>query len=164
MANDLENHVPFNVENRVPLSNYSLDHGHALYLHHSDNLNCSLTNEPLTGRNYAQWKRSYEVSLSGKNKMAFVTGKYTKPPSNSPYLPLCEICNSMVISWLLHSVDKDIASSIIYTPSAAQIWQDLSQRFSFGQGTKIYQLQKEMSNLCQGNLSISAYFTKCKQL
>jgi len=87
-----------------------------------------------------------------------------KPPNNSPYLPLWERCNSMVISWLLHSVNKDIASSIIYTPSAAQIWQDLSQRFSFGQGTKIYQLQKEMSNLCQENLSISTYFTKCKQL
>ena len=95
--------------------------------------------------------------------MSFITGGYPKPSSDSPYLPLWERCNSMVISWLLHSVNKDIASSIIYTPTAEQIWQDLSQGFSFGQGTKIYQLQKEMYNLSQGNLSVSAYFTKCKQ-
>ena len=102
--------------------------------------------------------------MSAKNKMSIVTGEYKKPDSNSPLLPLWEQCNSMVISWLLHSADKDIVSNIIYTPTAAQIWRDLSQKFSFGQGTKIYQLQKEMSNLSQGNLSVSAYFTKCKQL
>jgi len=116
MANDLENHVPLNAENPIPLSNYSLDPSHALYLHHSDNPNCSLTNEPLTRENYAQWKRSCEVSLSAKNKMTFVTGEYVKPSISSPYRPLWERCNSVVISWLLHSVDKDIAFSIIYTP------------------------------------------------
>jgi len=129
-----------NVVDCIPMSNYSLDPGDVLYLHHSDNPNCSLTNEPLNGNNYAQWKRSCEVSLSAKNKLSFVKGYYTKPASNSPLLPLWERCNSMVISWLLHSVSKDIASSIIYTPITSQIWKDLSQRFSFSQGTKIYQL------------------------
>ena len=125
------------------LSNYSLDPGHTLYLHHSDNSNCGLTSDLLTGGNYAQWRRSCEVSLNAKNKMSFVTRDYPKHANDSPYLPLWERCNSMVISWLLHSMSKDIASSIIYTPC---------------------QLQKEMSNLSQGNLSVSTYFTKCKQL
>ena len=71
-------------------------------------------------------ERSCEVSLSAKNKMAFVSGDYAKPIDNSPYLPIWERCNSMVITWLLHAVDKKIASSIIYTPTAVQIWQDLS--------------------------------------
>jgi len=148
----------------VQMSNYSLDPGHALYLHHSDNPNCSLTSELLNGSNYNQWRRSCEVSLSAKNKLVFVSGGYEKPATTSPLYPLWELCNSMVISWFLHSVTKDIAASIIYTPTAAQIWADLSQRFCFDHGTKIYQLQKEMSNLSQGNLSVSAYFTKCKQL
>jgi len=153
-----------NTENRVPLSNYSLDLGHVLSLHHSDSPNCSLSSELLTGSNYIQWKRSCEVSLSAKNKLSFVNGNFEKPVATSPLFPLWERCNSMVISWLLHSVDKEIAASILYIPTAAQIWTDLSQRFSFSQGTKIYHLQKEMSNLTQGNRSISAYFTKCKQL
>jgi len=153
-----------NEQNPVFLNNYNLDPGHVLYLHHSDTPNCNLTNEPLNGSNYNQWRRSCEVSLSAKNKLLFVSGYYAKPASTSPLLPLWERCNSMVISWLLHSVNKDIAASIIYTPTAAQIWQDLSQRFCFDQGTKIYQLQKEMSNLSQESMSISAYFTKCKQL
>ena len=79
--------------------------------------------------------------------MSFVTGNYEKPANDSPLLPLWERCNSMVISWILHSVDKGIASSIIYTPTAAQIWKGLSQRFNFNEATKIYQLQEEMTNL-----------------
>jgi len=100
--------------NRIPvMRNYNLDPRHILYLHHSDNPNCSLTNELLNGNNYAQWRRSFEVSLSAKNKLSFVNGDYTKPASNFPLLPLWERCNSMVISWLLHSLSKDTASSII---------------------------------------------------
>jgi len=118
MADNQESQVPLNVDNPVLLSNYSLDPGHTLYLHHSDNPNCGLTSELLSGANYAQWRRSCEVSLSAKNKMSFVTGVYPKPANDSPYFPLWERCNSMVISWLLHSISKDIASSIIYTSIA----------------------------------------------
>jgi len=105
-----------NTENHVPMNNYTLDPSHVLYLHHLDSPNYSLYSEPLTGKSYAQWKRSCEVALSAKNKMSFVTGDNAKLASNSPLFPVWEQCNSMVISWLLHSVDKDIASSIIYTP------------------------------------------------
>ena len=97
--NSETNRVTQNIENnRVPLSNYTLDPGLTLFLRHSDNPNYSLTREPLNGSNYAQWKRSCEVSLSAKNKMAFVTGSYEKPAENSPLLPLWERCNSIVIS------------------------------------------------------------------
>ena len=54
--------------------------------------------------------------------MSFITREYPKSSNDSPYLPLSKSCNSMIISWLLHLVDKDIASSIIYTPVAEQIW------------------------------------------
>ena len=99
MATGLENHVPLNVENRARLSNYSLDPRNALYLHHSNNPNCSSTNEPLTRGNYAQWKRSCEVLLSAKNKMTFVTREHTKPPSNSPIF----LFGKDVIIWLFPS-------------------------------------------------------------
>ena len=107
------------IDNRVPLSNCSLDPRHVLYLHHSDNPNCSSSSDHLIGNNYAQWKRSCEVPLTAKNKMSFVTGKCTKHVANSSLLCLWEKCNSMVISWILHFVSKDIATRIIYTPTTA---------------------------------------------
>ncbi|KAJ8423970.1 hypothetical protein Cgig2_008589 [Carnegiea gigantea] len=66
MAETLENpnapteNCVHQMENRVPLSNYNLDPRHVLYLHHSDNPNCTMSTDPLTGSNYAQWRRSCE--------------------------------------------------------------------------------------------------------
>jgi len=94
MAEDLENHTIqtenhiLHLENRIPLSNYNPDPGYVRYLHHSDDPNCTLSSDPFTGNNCAQWKRSREVPLTAKNKMSFVTGEYPKPTSNSPLLPL----------------------------------------------------------------------------
>ena len=95
-------------QNQIPLNNYTLDPRHILYLHHSDNPNCNLTNEPLNGINFGQWKRSCEVALSAKNKLSFVNGTYEKPGDESPLLPLWERCNSMVISWLLHPLSLEV--------------------------------------------------------
>jgi len=70
MAASSENYTA-QIDNRIPLNSYNLDPGHVLYLYHSDNPNCSLSSDVLTGANYTQWKRSCEVSLSAKNKLLF---------------------------------------------------------------------------------------------
>ena len=70
----------------------------------------------------------------------------------------------MVISWLLHSIKKDIATSVLFCSTARQIWEELELRYRQSQGIKIFQVQQETNNLSQGNISISDYFTKCKIL
>ncbi|GAA0165217.1 hypothetical protein LIER_20676 [Lithospermum erythrorhizon] len=55
-----------------------------------------------------------------KNKLGFVNGECICP--NDPALTAqWDRCNGMVIAWLLHSVDRDIAESIIYCPTAADM-------------------------------------------
>ena len=140
-----------------------LDHTHELFLHPSDHPNCSLSSEPLIGTNYGQWKRSCEVSLVSKNKLGFVDGSCSKP-ATGPLISQWERCNAMVISWLLHSIRKDIATSVLFYSTAKQIWEELELRYGQSQGTKIFQVQREINNLSQGSLSVSEYFTKCKIL
>jgi len=69
----------------------------------------------------------------------------------------------MVISWLLLSIEKDIATSVLFCSTAKQIWEELEQRYGQSQGTKIFQIQR-INNLSQGSMSVSDYFTKCKIL
>jgi hypothetical protein len=70
----------------------------------------------------------------------------------------------MVSSWILNSVSKDIAASIIYIDNVADVWTDLKERFSQKNGPRIYQIQKSISSLSQDDLSAGAYFTKIKAL
>jgi len=44
----------------------------------------------------------------------------------------------MVISWLLHSIKKDIATSVLLCSTAKQIWDEHELRFGQSQGTRIF--------------------------
>jgi hypothetical protein len=107
------------------------------------------------------------MALTVKNKIGFINGSLTKPSAVSESDPLgfawCR-CNNMVLSWLINSVSKEIAASIIYIDSAADMWMDLHDRFSHLNGPRVFQLQQKMSSLSQENDSVSTYFTSLKGL
>ena len=63
----------------------------------------------------------------------------------------------MVMSWLLNSLEPEIADSVICYSTASEIWQDLEKRFSQGNA-------REIASLKQGEMTISAYYTKMKSL
>ena len=55
----------------------------------------------------------------------------------------------MVISWILNSVSKDIASSVIYANTTQEMWEDLKERFAQGNGPQVFEIQKAISSLTQ---------------
>jgi len=136
---------------------------HDLFLHPLDNPNNILFNELLNGRNYATWKKSMEIALIAKNKLGFVLGTIV-PPEAEPLQNQWNRCDKMVISWILHAVEKRISNNILFSNSSKQIWLDLEQRFGQSNGTKFFQVKKDLYSISQGNRDIAAYFTKIKRL
>nr|XP_009597238.1 uncharacterized protein LOC104093214 [Nicotiana tomentosiformis] len=70
----------------------------------------------------------------------------------------------MILSWLLNSLSKEIAESILHSQSAKDLWSDLEDRFGQANGAKLFQLQKELSSVVQENSSVATYFIKLKSL
>ncbi|OMO58875.1 hypothetical protein CCACVL1_25293 [Corchorus capsularis] len=105
----------------------TLDSSNPYFLHHSDNPGTPLVSTILIGDNYSSWNQAMMTALSAKNKFAFVNGTLQQPESSSSLYPLWARCNDMVKSWLLNSVSKEIASSIIFETSAATMWTDLKE-------------------------------------
>jgi hypothetical protein len=143
-----------------------MDYSNPFFLHHGDSPGAVLVSQPLTGDDYSSCKRAMIMTLTAKNKLGFVTG--TRPHPNVPKSdPLnfswCR-CNNMVLSWLINYVSKEIAASIIYIDSAAEMWTDLQVRFSHLNGSRVFQLQQKLSSLSQENDSVSTYFTTLKAL
>lgn len=132
------------------------------YLHHSDNPRLLLVSQPLAGDNYSSWSRAMVIALSVKNKLGFVNGLISRPSGDDPLFSSWIRNNNIVISWILNSVSKEISASIIFSDSAYDIWNDLKERYQQANGPRIFQLRKKLMNLQQGQLSISAYFTKLK--
>ncbi|KAA8542769.1 hypothetical protein F0562_023921 [Nyssa sinensis] len=95
--------------------------------------------QQLNGDNYPTWAWAMSKALSAKNKLGFVNVTLTKPTNPSdPLYSAWERCNDMVLSWILNSVTKNIASSILYIDIAADAWKDLKERFSQGNRPRIF--------------------------
>ncbi|KZV34540.1 hypothetical protein F511_28631 [Dorcoceras hygrometricum] len=70
----------------------------------------------------------------------------------------------MVISWILNSVTRDIADSLMYMPTAREMWIDLHDRFHESNAPHVYQIKKMLNGLQQGAMDISSYYTKLRIL
>ena len=73
-------------------------------------------------------------------------------------------CDDMVTSWILNSLTKEIADSVEYVSDSVELWKELEDRYDQTNGAKLYQIQKEINDLTQGNLDITVYYTRMKKL
>src|ERR1044072_3502076 len=112
------------------------------YLHASDHPGLVLVSTPLTDENYASWKRSMVLALSGKNKLGFVDGTIPQPPLDDPLHRSWNRNSNIVACWLINSISKEIAASVIYSTTATAIWIDLQTRFEQRNGPRVFQIRK----------------------
>ncbi|XP_019248708.1 PREDICTED: uncharacterized protein LOC109227977 [Nicotiana attenuata] len=145
-------------------STYSSNPSSPLHLHSSDVLGSCLVTVPFSGTGYGGWKRSTVVSLSAKNKIAFIDRTCPKLPDNSPTLQQWNRCNNMVISRITNSLTPIIAESVQYSETAESILRRLESRYGAVNGTKVFELNKELAFTSQGSSDIASYFNKLKKL
>ncbi|KAI5322072.1 hypothetical protein L3X38_031144 [Prunus dulcis] len=159
MANDKEVETSSKDGNKSEVSN-------PFFIHHSDHPGMVLVSKPLNGDNYGTWCRSMRISLSAKNKLGFVDGTVKKPSKKTDpdEFSLWQRCNDMILSWILNSLDQDIADSVIYSDTAHDIWEDLKERFSQSNVPRIFQIQRDIASLTQDQMSVAAYYTRLKGL
>ncbi|KAE8711004.1 hypothetical protein F3Y22_tig00110307pilonHSYRG00082 [Hibiscus syriacus] len=70
------------------------------------------------------------LALSSKNKLGFINGSIQAPDSSMVnQFNAWTRANNLVNSWLLNSVSKDIAASLLYHTTAVEMWKDLVDRF-----------------------------------
>ena len=107
----------------------------------AENPRIILSLQPLISpENYVDWNRSVFLALSARNKFAFVNGAISKPEVTSPlYNSWCRY-NTMVLSWLVNSLSKDLQASVRYINTTQELWIDLRDHFSQGSSPRLYKL------------------------
>lgn len=141
-------------------SNTAIDHTSPLYLHPSDGSGTVVVEKLQGPSNYRPWKRSLEIILSSKRKLGFVTGSVKRDSTDQVKQEAWDTCNDMVIAWLIHNVSESIRQTVMYTPTAKEIWEDLQDRFESTSGARRYQLRKSVYETKQNGKPITEYYTE----
>ncbi|XP_057986592.1 uncharacterized protein LOC131171148 [Hevea brasiliensis] len=105
-------------------------------------------------------------ALIAKKKLGFIDGSIKMPSSTEQPTEFekWNQCNSMILSWISHSVEPDIASGLMNAETAKQVWDDLRDQFSQKNAAAIFQIQKAIATITQGTMSVAAYYIKIKAL
>ncbi|XP_019251238.1 PREDICTED: uncharacterized protein LOC109230169 [Nicotiana attenuata] len=147
-----------NIEGTI--NNNVIDSSNSMFLHPSDIPGISLVHTPFSDTGFGGWKTCVIVSLSARNKIGFVDGTCPKPAENSPHIKQWNRCNNKIISWLTSSLSPEIAESVQYSETAESIWEQLNKIYRAVNGTKVFEIKKELASTMQGALDISSYFKK----
>ncbi|KAJ9682347.1 hypothetical protein PVL29_018297 [Vitis rotundifolia] len=134
------------------------------FLHSGDHPGLILVSHNLTGNNYNTWSRAMAMALTVKNKIGFVDGTIPRAAQTDLLLNAWNRCNNMVTSWIIIFVSKEIAYSLMYITTTAEIWIDLRNRFWHSNAPQVFQLKKHLTALQQGSLNINTYHTIFKVL
>ncbi|KAL0426173.1 UNVERIFIED_CONTAM: hypothetical protein Sradi_1152100 [Sesamum radiatum] len=135
-----------------------------LRVHTSDHPGMVLVADPLVGSNYLLWSRSVRVALTAKMKLSFIDGSYPKPAEGTGDFKQWLRTDSMVFSWIMNCISKDISKAFYYAKSARRLWLDLESRFGQSNGPMIYNLQRQIASISQGNMDVVSYYTKLRLL
>ncbi|KAH9656136.1 retrovirus-related pol polyprotein from transposon RE1 [Citrus sinensis] len=114
------------------------------YLSTSDNPGNIITQVQLKGDNYDEWARAIRTALRAKKKFGFVD-ESMKEPAKEPELDDWWTVNSMIVSWILNTIEPTLRSTITHMEVAKKLWDDIKERFSVGNRPRVHQLKSELA-------------------
>jgi len=133
-------------------------------LNSNDNPGNIITQVQFKGENYEEWARAIRTSLRARRKWGFSEGRITQPDNTSPELEEWWTVQSMLVSWILNTIELGLCSTVSYTKNATSLWQDIKDRFLIANRPRVHQLKAELADCKQKGLSIVAYYGKLKLL
>jgi hypothetical protein len=120
--------------------------------------------EVLNHSNYKIWRSCMESCLVGEDLWEVVGGDDVNRLENVDNLKKWWIANAKVESILKRSISHGLFEHIIGCKSASKIWTNLDGLFNKKDVSRLQLLENELANSTQGDLSISQFFLKIKNL
>lgn len=150
------------MSSNLPSSTPPVDHyNNPYYLHNSDHAGLVLVSDRLSSEfEFHAWRRSIRMALNVRNKLGFIDGTIPKPPADHRDSGSWSRYNDMVSTWLMNSVSRKIWQSLLFMSTAELIWKNLMTRFKQDDAPSIFEIEQKLSNLQQGSLDVSTYYTE----
>lgn len=121
------------------------------YLGSNDNTGNLITPIQLKGENYDdEWSRAIQTAKWAKRKFGFLDGRIKKPKENDENLDDWYTVHSMLVAWLMNTIEPSIRSTLTFYKDAFELWTVTKGRFRVINDTQIFQLKTFMAECKQG--------------
>ncbi|XP_047342830.1 uncharacterized protein LOC124946312 [Impatiens glandulifera] len=110
-----------------------------------------------------RWSSGMRLALEEKSKLGLIDGSCIAPTELEEFDKWRKV-DCLVRSWILNTVTDEIKGNYSSTTTALDLWYDIQERYQENNGPQAFQIQKGISNLRQGPLTLEKYFSKIKKL
>ncbi|RVW89138.1 Retrovirus-related Pol polyprotein from transposon RE1 [Vitis vinifera] len=117
-----------------------------------------LSGHKLNGHNYLQWSQSVLLFICGKGKDEYLTGEAVMPETTEPGFRKWKIENSMIMSWLINSMNNDIGENFLLFGTAKDIWDAAKETYSSSENTSELFRLNHLHDFRQGEQSVTQYY------
>ncbi|KAK6921131.1 Retrotransposon Copia-like, N-terminal [Dillenia turbinata] len=109
-----------------------------------DNPSLQINLVKLDGTNYLSWSRSCLLFIQARGLKGYVTGEKPKPAITDSTYNQWEAENSLVMSWLINSMQPHISKGYLLFNTAHKIWSAVTLTYSqVGNDAQIYELRNK---------------------
>ncbi|KAJ1407549.1 Gag-polypeptide of LTR copia-type [Sesbania bispinosa] len=105
-------------------------------LYANDNPGNLITHVQLKGENYDEWAKAMRTSLRARRKWRFVEGDIPQLERDSPEIEDWWTVQSMLVAWVLNTIETSLRSTISYQENVKDLWEDIKERFSAANGPR----------------------------
>ncbi|RVW76413.1 hypothetical protein CK203_056591 [Vitis vinifera] len=131
----------------------------------SESHSVQITTIRLNGDNFLRWSQSVRMYMKGHGKMGYLTGEKKAPAVDDPNYAIWDAENSMVMTWLVNSMEEDINSNYMCYPTAQELWENVNQMYSdLGNQSQIFELTLKLGEIRQGEDNVTKYFNSLKRI
>ena len=124
-----------------------------------------ITTIRLNGDNFLRWSQAVRMYIRGRGKMGYLTGEKKPPAEDDAAYVTWDAENSMVMTWLVNSMEEDISSNYMCYPTAKELWDNVNQMYSdLGNQSQIFELTLKLGDMRQGEESVTKYFNSLKRV
>ena len=131
----------------------------------SDSHSVQITTIRLNGDNFLRWSQSVRMYMKGRGKMGYLTGEKKAPAEEDSAYEVWDAENSMIMAWLVNSMEEEISSNYMCYPMAKELWENVVQMYSdFENQSQIFELNIKLGEIRQGDDTVTKYFNSLKRI
>ncbi|GAV63787.1 UBN2_3 domain-containing protein [Cephalotus follicularis] len=124
-----------------------------------------ITIHKLNGKNFLQWSQSVLLVIQGRGKIWYITGKVQQPDVNDPTYENWELNNSIVMAWLINSMESHINRTYLFLRNAKAIRDAMNKNYSYLENaSQVFEIKNKLKDLRQGSMDITEYYNELQML
>ncbi|KAH7688654.1 Retrotransposon gag domain-containing protein [Dioscorea alata] len=124
-----------------------------------------ITCHKLDGKNFLQWSRSVLLVIRGRGKIGYLNGEVQRPEVNDSSYANWELTNSIVMAWLINSMEPQISRTYLFLRTAKAIWDAVNRNYSdLENASQVFEIKNKLKELRQGTMEVTEYYNELQIL